>query len=512
MRVWKWGALAIMAGALLLLMTLASALSPMQIAAVQEMNQQANLADELREILQEQGATWGFDWTWWAAYWGGRNWALPVEGRLHRLHAAQDYNIGLRSNPCHPEHEPEPKSEGCADYQVPPDKPTDRASIEADWRRAAREYLNVELQRLLGRAPASTEQLVEALKASVSPADWRTVEELQAAYQEISSLRSSDSAGLSELAEGEDYTLFLRLKDWYYTFPVAGQYEPLTDTWGADRPQNQRAGVSERHHGTDIMAAKGTPVVAVTNGRVVRAGWNDLGGWSVMLVGDDGVRHYYAHLAERPSLSEGQAVYRGQAIGAVGDSGEGPEGTVGKMAPHLHYAIYTGENPELVTNPFPYLMHWLGGDDSDHVGISPVDPPADWVPVDGFAWPAEGPITSRFGMRVSPIDGVNRLHAGIDLGVSYGVPIRASKAGTVRTAGWSDVYGWVVVVDHGDGYTTLYAHNSELLVRVQDQVQQGQVVSRAGSTGWSTGTHLHFETHFRGTPIDPLLLLPPKAN
>jgi hypothetical protein len=144
----------------------------------------------------------------------------------------------------------------------------------------------------------------------------------------------------------------------------------------------------------------------------------------------------------------------------------------------------------------------------DHTVELPADgPPADWQPVDGFAWPAEGPLTSRFGMRVSPIDGKRRLHAGIDLGVATGTPVRASKDGTVVRAEWDDVFGNVVVLDNGGEYQTLYAHNSQLAVHVGEAVRQGQVISYSGTTGWSTGPHLHFEIHYHGAPVDPLLLL-----
>lgn len=145
--------------------------------------------------------------------------------------------------------------------------------------------------------------------------------------------------------------------------------------------------------------------------------------------------------------------------------------------------------------------------DEDAILVTPTLPPADWTPVDGFAWPVLAPITSRYGMRVSPLDGVERLHAGVDLGVSTGTLIRASKAGIVAVASWSDIYGLMVVVDHGDGYQTLYAHGSALLVSAGQQVDQGQVVLLSGSTGWSTAPHLHFETHYQGFPVDPLLLL-----
>jgi hypothetical protein len=145
--------------------------------------------------------------------------------------------------------------------------------------------------------------------------------------------------------------------------------------------------------------------------------------------------------------------------------------------------------------------------DSDEILIPPTEPPPGWVPVDGFAWPVVAPITSRFGMRESPIDGEWRLHAGIDLGVDSGMPIRASRAGTVAVAEWSDIYGLMVVVDHGEGYRSLYAHSSALAVQPGQVVEQSQVVALAGSTGLSTGPHLHFEIHYQGTPVDPLLLL-----
>jgi len=144
----------------------------------------------------------------------------------------------------------------------------------------------------------------------------------------------------------------------------------------------------------------------------------------------------------------------------------------------------------------------------DHLhDVVDAEPPANWQPVDGFAWPAVGPITSRYGMRTSPIDGQRRLHAGIDLGVGTGTAVRASKAGTVTRAENDSVFGLVVVVDHGDGYSTLYAHSSRLEVREGEPVRQGQLLSESGTTGWSTGPHLHFEIHWQGAPVDPLLLL-----
>lgn len=144
---------------------------------------------------------------------------------------------------------------------------------------------------------------------------------------------------------------------------------------------------------------------------------------------------------------------------------------------------------------------------ADEVFIDAGELPENWTPADGFAWPVVAPLTSRFGMRFSPIDGRRRLHAGIDLGIPAGTPIRASKAGRIVQAEFHPAYGQMVVIDHVDGYRTLYAHASALTVRAGQVVGQGDVVALAGSTGASTGPHLHFEVPYQGTPVDPLLLL-----
>jgi len=164
-------------------------------------------------------------------------------------------------------------------------------------------------------------------------------------------------------------------------------------------------------------------------------------------------------------------------------------------------AIRAGE----LFDGYQLLLSLDADEDAVMVDIPPW--PENWVPTDGFVWPAAGPIVSRFGIRDSPIDGVRRLHPGIDLAIPSGTTVRASKAGTVVRAGWDTVYGQVVVIDHQDGYQSLYAHASVLKVGIGQAVQQGQVVALSGSTGYSTGPHLHFEIHYRGTPVDPLLVL-----
>ena len=113
------------------------------------------------------------------------------------------------------------------------------------------------------------------------------------------------------------------------------------------------------------------------------------------------------------------------------------------------------------------------------------------------------PVTSPFGYRYHPVLHVNKLHTGIDLGVATGTPVYAMADGVVIIAGYNAAYGNVVVINHGGGITSLYGHNSQLLVSVGQSVKKGQMISKSGSTGFSTGPHLHFEVDRGGTPIDP---------
>ncbi|MEO7980019.1 MAG: peptidoglycan DD-metalloendopeptidase family protein [Sporichthyaceae bacterium] len=129
-----------------------------------------------------------------------------------------------------------------------------------------------------------------------------------------------------------------------------------------------------------------------------------------------------------------------------------------------------------------------------------------------LGWPARGPVTSPFGMRVHPVTGVYKLHTGTDLGVPCGTPVHASLPGTVIEAGWNSAYGWRSVITHGavDGVllTTTYNHQTHLDVTVGDQVAAGQVIGTSGTTGFSTGCHLHFELYVNSTLVDPEPWLP----
>ena len=125
-----------------------------------------------------------------------------------------------------------------------------------------------------------------------------------------------------------------------------------------------------------------------------------------------------------------------------------------------------------------------------------------------FVWPCSGTITSYYGWRVHPIFGTRKYHSGMDIGVDYGTPIHAAAAGVVVYSGWMGGYGYAVMIDHGGGLVTIYGHNSSLSVSEGQRVSQGQAIALAGSTGYSTGPHCHFEVRLHGEVTEPLNYLP----
>ena len=122
-------------------------------------------------------------------------------------------------------------------------------------------------------------------------------------------------------------------------------------------------------------------------------------------------------------------------------------------------------------------------------------------------WPANGRLSSRFGYRRDPLGLGSRLHKGIDISNSPGTSVIAAGKGVVKFSGNKGGYGKTIIINHGNGYETLYAHNKNLLVKVGDKVEKGQIIGKMGSTGRSTGCHLHFEVHKNGTPTNPLDVL-----
>jgi murein DD-endopeptidase MepM/ murein hydrolase activator NlpD len=121
-----------------------------------------------------------------------------------------------------------------------------------------------------------------------------------------------------------------------------------------------------------------------------------------------------------------------------------------------------------------------------------------------FLWPLRGPVTSRFGIRPHPLFRRRHFHSGVDISAPRGTPVMAAMAGTVMFTGWYGGYGKLVVLDHGNGVSTLYGHLSAILVRPGQRVGRGQVIGRVGTTGYTTGPHLHYEIRQNGRPVDPL--------
>ncbi|GIM27544.1 metalloendopeptidase [Clostridium polyendosporum] len=122
----------------------------------------------------------------------------------------------------------------------------------------------------------------------------------------------------------------------------------------------------------------------------------------------------------------------------------------------------------------------------------------------GFIRPSAGAVTCPFGPRIHPVTKKSGFHTGVDLGAPYGSSIKAAKSGVVVRAEFNTAYGNMIIIDHGNGYQTLYAHASQNVASVGQQVTQGQTVAYVGSTGWSTGPHLHFEVRINGNPVNPM--------
>ena len=148
------------------------------------------------------------------------------------------------------------------------------------------------------------------------------------------------------------------------------------------------------------------------------------------------------------------------------------------------------------------LVKWNANGRSEWIDAANAEKSA---PVEsGLAMPANGPITSYFGYRYHPILHFTRFHAGLDIGASWGSPIVAAGDGQVVAAGWAGGYGREVQIAHGSGIVSLYGHMSEIVAQPGSYVRRGQLIGYVGSSGLSTGPHLHFEVRMGGTPVNPL--------
>jgi len=148
------------------------------------------------------------------------------------------------------------------------------------------------------------------------------------------------------------------------------------------------------------------------------------------------------------------------------------------------------------------LVRWSANGRSEWLNAANADKPA--PSVGGLIMPANGPVTSYFGYRYHPILHFTRFHAGLDIGAGWGSPIVAAADGQVVGAGWSGGYGREVQIAHGGGIVSLYGHMSEIVAQPGSFVRAGQLIGYVGSSGLSTGPHLHFEVRQGGNPVNPL--------
>jgi murein DD-endopeptidase MepM/ murein hydrolase activator NlpD len=184
---------------------------------------------------------------------------------------------------------------------------------------------------------------------------------------------------------------------------------------------------------------------------------------------------------------------------------------VGDVAPSDGFDLVLGPTHELlyagldrVSEGPLQLVRWDSNGRSEWVDAANAARPA---PVtSGLAMPAQGPITSYFGYRYHPILHFTRFHAGVDIGAGWGAPIVAAGDGQVVGAGWSGGYGREVEIAHGGGITSIYGHMSEIVAQPGSYVRAGQLIGYVGSSGLSTGPHLHFEVRQGGQPVNPLAI------
>ena len=261
------------------------------------------------------------------------------------------------------------------------------------------------------------------------------------------------------------------------------------------------------HRGVDILGQPGQTVVAAMDGVVSFAGM--VAGRPVIAIRHDELTTTYEPV--QPIVSAGQAVHAGQPIGSL---------LAGHPCPGeacLHWGLKEGEtylDPlsllgagkiRLLTPQAMEAVRAHAAEMAQHGGNGHVS-------AAGLVSPATGPVSDPYGMRLHPIDGVWKFHDGLDIAAPCGSPILAAAAGTVVESSSSSGYGNRLVIDHGvvagHQLTTSYNHAQGYSVSVGDHVGQGQQIGWVGTTGASTGCHLHFQTWLDGVLTDPQPLLP----
>ncbi|WP_374999620.1 peptidoglycan DD-metalloendopeptidase family protein [Aeromicrobium sp. CTD01-1L150] len=246
------------------------------------------------------------------------------------------------------------------------------------------------------------------------------------------------------------------------------------------------------HRGIDLPGATGDTVRSVAPGRVTFSG--EVAGVGVVTVSHGAERSTYQPVVER-RVRKGDAVDAGQVLGLLDRPGSHCSNAclhLGRLAGDDYLdpreRLRDGHRFRLLDPDGPLPQPSAGGDGS-------------------LSRPVGGPVTSAFGMRVHPVTGVRKLHDGTDFGAACGTPVHAAAAGTVVLREAHPAYGLRVILEHDTGLRTGYTHLSGYSVSVGDRVRSGQVLGQVGTTGLSTGCHLHFMVERDGRPIDPLSVL-----
>ena len=279
-----------------------------------------------------------------------------------------------------------------------------------------------------------------------------------------------------------------------YLWPLPGYYR-LTSLFGYRI--HPITGKAHSHTGIAIPAPGGTPIQACKSGQVVTSAYHYSYGNYVVIDHGNGNSTLYAHMSSR-AVSEGQMVSQGQTIGYVGTTGS-------STGNHLHLELFVDGALTDTRTMIPY--------------DNTTSPDLHLTTTLDFICPLESYTAISAPFRTDDSD--TPPHLGVDFAAAGGTPVQAAQSGVVTQAGWDDDHGYFVTIYHGanaaandDGtypanYATSYAHlQSKPAVQVGQRVAQGDVIGYVGSTGSSTGNHLHFQLLVNGTPVDPLAMLP----
>lgn len=264
---------------------------------------------------------------------------------------------------------------------------------------------------------------------------------------------------------------------------VVGEFDPPDSAYGPG------------HRGIDLTTLVGAPVRAVAAGVVTFAG--PVAGVDVITIDHGTERSTYQPVSA--AVSTGASVEAGEVIGTV------VVGPFHCSSPCLHVGRI-GPDGEAYLDPLDRLLGRSRIRLVDPDGPPPV-PPAGPAGAGVLTRPVPGPVTSPFGTRTHPTTGEESFHAGVDFGAACGSPVHAAGGGTVVSVGRSGAYGLQIAIRHHPDIETSYGHLSDAAVRVGDDVDAGAIVGTAGSTGLSTGCHVHFGVRAHGQQIDPFTLL-----